>query len=167
MAEKTKPEVIEPDPKRKLKITIAVGSGFVVLLIIILIVFWPNKPQPPPVVEHKEVSQIVQVKDPDQVLQGAVYNLSPFVLNLKNNTGILRMRVTLSFFEFDLPPNLQTLVPFYRDKIISVCTSFEANELLKPKGKKELKERLLAEINKDRSPDEEIMDIFFDEFNLR
>jgi flagellar basal body-associated protein FliL len=152
--------------KDKKKIILIVSAFLIVTVTTILIyALSSTKKVELKIVEPAEV--IVELKDPDDILEGAVLRMDPFVLNLKDNSGILRLKVTLVFYEFELPKSLSSLMPMYRDRIITTASSYNANDLLKPKNRNKFKTKLIEELNSGRSDEERIVDIYLEEFNIR
>ena len=155
------------------KKTLAIFSA-ILLVIIITIVYYlsiSNK------IEEKKVTvkgekKILEVSDPDGVLSGATYSFAPFILNLKNGSGILSLKLSIIFFDFELPEGFNNIVPAFRNRIILESSKFTSNELLRLKNKDLLKENIIKSLNeilknRNNADESEIVDIYFEEFNLR
>lgn len=113
------------------------------------------------VVEDKDII----IYDEDQVLTGAVFRLPKLLINLKKNSGVLEVKVTLGLFDLELPEDIKNYEAFYTDKIISISSNYEAEQLLKSKTKGYLKNKLIESFNQENKP--KIVELYFEEFNIR
>ncbi len=140
----------------------------VILLLIVFtsayLIFSPSSAQ----LEHPiSEPKIIEVYDNDNVLTGATYTFEPFILNLKNGSGILSLKVTISVFELQLPPYFNTAIPAYRDRIISIVTAYSANELLEREIRDRLQNDLVIQLNEVDKNGPEVVKVYFEEFVVR
>jgi flagellar protein FliL len=92
--------------------------------------------------------------------------LETFVVNLdgSGSRAYLRTGITLGLVQA-FPRNKSEAVPvaLVRDTILSVLSTAQPAELLKPEGKRELKEKLLRALQ-ERVPQMSIVNVYFTEF---
>ena len=124
------------------------------------------KPQPQAIVSSEPQIQIVEIDDPDQVLSGAVLRLEPFVVNLKENSGILNLTVAFEFYDFNIPEDMDARMPGLRDLVITTASTFHANDLLY-NGAEKVKEALIEEINKRVSERNPITKVYVEHLLIR
>ncbi len=110
--------------------------------------------------------QVLEIEDPDEILSGAVLSLEPFIINLKGNSGILHLVVSLEFYDFNLPSDIEARTPALRDYIITKASDRYARDLL-VNGSEKLKEVLLEEINERVSGDNPITNVYIEHLLIR
>lgn len=82
---------------------------------------------------------------------GVLFPLDKFITNLAVGDGgrkYLRMRLVLKFSRNSNEEEFQARKPQIRDTILSILNSKRPEDLLKPEGKKYLKEEIKSSINK-------------------
>jgi flagellar basal body-associated protein FliL len=109
---------------------------------------------------------VLEIDDPDQVLRGAVYGFDPFVVNLKNNSGIIYLTVSVEFYDFVVPDDIESRAPALRDYIISRLSD-ESASTLTSKGPPYIKEILIDGLNEKISEDNPIEKVFVENFLIR
>jgi flagellar FliL protein len=98
-----------------------------------------------------------------------ILHLDNFIVNLADTDrdAYLRVGIDLGVAGLPKPKSAEDKtpepIPEIRDAILGVLSTYHSNDLLTPAGKKQLKENLIAAINR-RAPAIEVRDIYFTDF---
>ena len=99
-----------------------------------------------------------------------VLHLDPFIVNLADTDRDAYLRVGIDLGVTGLPnpkkgdeEKAAAPVAEIRDAILSVLSTYHSSELLSPAGKKQLKDSLMAALNR-RLPQLGVRDVFFTDF---
>jgi flagellar basal body-associated protein FliL len=110
--------------------------------------------------------QVLEIEDPDEVLSGAVLYLEPFVINLKGESGVLYLQVSVEFYDFLVPQPQENIVPVLRDYIISKMSDRYERDLM-VNGPEKTRELLLEDINARMPEENPITNVFVENFLIR
>ncbi|HMO17195.1 MAG TPA: flagellar basal body-associated FliL family protein [Oligoflexia bacterium] len=148
------------------KILISSLIFLIIIFTLITVYFWSINKKNDTQLHDENKLTVIEVDDPDEVLEGAVMPLEPFVINLKSNTGILYLKVAVQFY--DTVPNEETLgrIPAVRDFIIETSSGFSAEELLR-KGPESLRLAIQQGINQRLPEEDQAHNVFIEQFLIR
>lgn len=176
MAEETKkPKKSENEDEVKAKLfvlnkeTVMLGASIIIPILGISFVIFSL------LFEEKNVKEtehsttrvsVLEIEDPDEILSGATYGLEPFVINLHSGSGVLYVGISLEFYDFEIPADINTRTASIRDFIITRASNFHLKELEK-NGPEKLKKALLDDINLRLPNDNPVTNIYIENFLIR
>ena len=109
---------------------------------------------------------VLEIQDVDGVLSGATYSLEPFIINLHSGSGVLYVGISLEFYDFEIPADINTRTASIRDFIITRASNFHLKELEK-NGPEKLKKALLDDINLRLPNDNPVTNVYIENFLIR
>jgi flagellar protein FliL len=157
-----KEESVTGSPKKGKPKTLLIVGGVILLFIIIGVpagyLMIQNKGSDIEVAEGEEVldeeKNTAEMKEPEEEeleegeeLLGAIFPLDTFVVNLKENSGMVRAQLQIEFKERDVPKKFLQKTVMARDMIISLLARKTKDELLTESGKAKVKEDIREIVN--------------------
>jgi len=119
------------------------------------------------VITHKKVQTHTNgaVRSNDYTKVGPMYSLDKFIVNLASDGGsrYLRTSINLELSSEEFQAEVEKKKPMIRDIIIKVLSAKSYEEISTIRGKENLKDELVTELNKIFT-DGSIQNIFFTEF---
>jgi flagellar basal body-associated protein FliL len=180
----------EPSNKKKMIVVGSVSVAVVVLCVVLFIIFAAEDEVVAPVTAEKS-APVMEVSDPDGVLTGAIMQLNPIVVNLRDNSGYIKFQADIEYFDFALPFDESLHRARAHDILIKVLSSKTPDELLSAESKIALRAEMIESLNteeyyrgsgveyveieddpiaedlSDSAYDSEVVDIFFREFIIQ
>jgi len=119
------------------------------------------------VVSHKKVASTANgaVRNNDFTKVGPMYSLDKFIVNLSSDGGsrYLRTSINLELSSEEFQAEVEKKQPLIRDIIIRVLSAKSYEEISTIRGKENLKDEIVTELNKIFT-DGTVQNIFFTEF---
>ena len=118
--------------------------------------------------QTKKASKKTTQRNLDALTVGPMYSLEKFQVNLLSNSGkrFLVTEMKLEMESEDVIPELDTKKPVVRDRILSILSSKNIEEVSTPKGKDKLRDEIVAEINSFLA-DGTIKNVYFTKFVMQ
>lgn len=136
-------------------------TASVCLVVLLLFAFWfLSKPT-------EKITQIVEIEDPDNVLSGAVLRLPRNVLNLRTPNTYVYLKLSLEFYEFELPEDISSSITPINDAIIRIVSDKTSDQLISQEGREDLKKEIKQEINNILGENKRVSNIYYLEFMIK
>ncbi len=112
-------------------------------------------------------TKIAYIEDPDGVLDGAVITLKPLTVNLLSTQTYLLLGVSLEFFDFSPPADVDRRIPPVQDAIVSLASRQSPERLLSEKGREAFRKEMLLAVNKALGGDNPVVEVYFTQFTVQ
>jgi flagellar FliL protein len=166
--EKKEPESAPPKPRKKkwligfLGLILLIGSG------IGGIIFFAPGILPDSLDFLREKDLAKEKKEAAKKVQGHIYNMEPFIVNLadQNQPRYLKIRISLESKELKVNEEYEKRLPQLRDTILTILSGKSYKEIFDSEGKKKLRDEITSKINQLLSSFK-MTTVYFTEFMIQ
>ncbi len=166
MAEEEKEDQKQEEKKGSKLVLIIIVSLLVIILVVGGVVAYMllsgDESSAPPKPQSSSQSERGGGSSADDLKVGAMFPLEPFTVNLLSESGrrYLKVELNLEMSNSNLQAELNKKMPVVRDSVIGVLSSKTVEEISTRRGKENLKDEIIEQVNK-RLEDGYISRVYF------